>query len=307
MYHTVMFAVRYAAVVMLAATFSGCFIIEPIVFPVWDENYFDAPPAELGPYDVIERRVDVPDGADGRPSGITIFEPADAPGPLPAFVWVMGSNVQAYYHQSLHETLASWGYAVIVPDTRPLWFADLRYHRRIVQLALQAVDMAVAGDLGLTIDPERIAAGGYSIGGPLAAFTAAQDGRISHLVFWAPDGSPVWSGVRPARLYPDVWQPALYVLGELDPSAGPEGYPKEMQAQMPDSEATVAVIPGGVHLFFQQPVGADGRNPETDLTRFEQQGIAIETTRRYLNERFGITRSATTPDCDCLLCPFCRN
>ncbi len=282
--------IRLACVVLLAVGVSGCFIIERMVFPVWEENYFEEPPADVGPYDVFERRVEVPDGADGSAFGITIFEPKEVAGALPAFVWVMGSNVQAYYHQSLHETLASWGYVVIVPDTRPLRFTDFRYHRRIVQLALQTVDMALAGALDVTVDAERIAVGGYSIGGPLAAFTAAQDKRIDQLIFWAPDGTPVWYGVDPPTLYSEVTQPALYVLGSLDSSAGSDGYPKEMQALMPASDSEAFVIPGGVHLYFQQPVGADGRNPDTDITRFEQQGIAIETTRRHLDERFGIVR-----------------
>lgn len=288
MHRIIRFFAKGAAVISLAIGLSGCFIIESIVFPVWEENYFEEPPTATGPYEVVERYIPIPDGADGKPSGITLFEPIDAPQPLPAFVWVMGSNVQAYYHQSLHEILASWGYAVIVPDTRPLRFADLRYHRRIVQLALQALDKAILGELDITIDIERIAVGGYSIGGPLAAFTAAQDPRISCMVFWAPDGSPVWSGVKPRDLYPAVTQPALYVLGELDPSAGPQGYPLEMRQLMPGSEATVVVISGGVHLYFQQPTGADGRNPQTDITRFEQQGLAIEATLNYLNQQFGM-------------------
>ncbi len=285
---------RSITVVLLAGlaapVLSGCFVIENIVFPVWEENYFDEPPAPVGPYAVGERRVEVEEGADGKPFGITIFEPVGVEGALPTFVWVMGSNVQAYYHQSLHETLASWGYLVLVPDTRKLRFTDFQYHNRIVLLALQTINLAFDGALGTSPDAERLAVGGYSIGGPLAAFVAAQDARVDQMAFWAPDNSPIWQGVRPGELYPRVTQPALYVLGELDESAGPEEYPAEMQAEMTASEATVVVIPGGVHLYFQQPTGADGRNPGTDLTRFEQQGIAIETTRTWLDAQFAITR-----------------
>lgn len=51
------------------------------------------------------------------------------------------------------------------------------------------------------------------------------------------------------------------------------------------------IIPQGTHLLFQQPTGADGpADPETDLRRFEQQGIAIERTRAWLEELFGIAR-----------------
>ena len=150
----------------------GCGVLEARLFPVWPPNFIDEPPAELGPYTVEEYRVEVEDGADGSPFGITVFEPEDAEGPLPVFMWVMGSNVQAYYHQSLHETLASWGYLVLVPDTRELLFTDFQYHNRVVQLAEQTLDIFLAQDSKTEIDDSKIGAGGYSVGGPLAAFTA---------------------------------------------------------------------------------------------------------------------------------------
>ncbi len=259
------------------------------IFPIWEPNIFDTPPTAQGPFEVSETTVDVPEGADGEPTTITVFTPVGATGQLPAFFWVLGSNVQPYYHQSLHETLASWGYAVIVPGSRPLTFTDFQYHRRNVDLAKQALDLAIAGDLGVTIDETKVGFGGYSIGGTMAVFAAAEDDRIDAVVLWAPTGSPFWTGVEPDSLFPLVTQPVHFVLGELDNLAPPDGFPAEMQSKMTGATNTQLVIPQGVHLYFQQPTGADSvDDPQTTLTRFEQQGIAIDATKAYLDDQFGL-------------------
>ncbi len=267
------------------------------IFPIWDPNFFDESPAKVGSVAFREFRVDVPDGADGMPAGITVFAPENTAEPVPALLWVTGSNVQAYYHQSLHETLAGWGYAVIVPDGRLLTFTDLQYHRRTVDLARQAIDLANDGQLGVEIDLDRIAVGGYSIGATMASFVAAEDPSVAAVVLWAPTGSPFWTGVEPNGLFNRVTQPTFFLLGEFDIVAPPEGFPREMQAQLTQSEITEVVIPQGLHLFFQQPTGADTPDdPESELTRFEQQGIAIDQTRAYLDTQFGITRPELVED-----------
>lgn len=261
------------------------------IFPVWPAVYFDEPPAELGEFKTTEYQVDVPDGADGQPASITVFAPQDAAGPRPAFIWVLGSNVQPYYHQSLHETLASWGYVVIVPEARPLTFTDSQYHRRNVDLARQAFDLALAGDLDADIDPQRVAIGGYSIGATMATFAAAEDPRLAAIVLWAPTNSPVWTGVAPDALWPQVTQPTYFLLAELDHVEPPAGFPKDLQRRLAQAEISEYIIPQGLHLYFQQPTGADNpTDPESTITRFEQQGIAIERTRAYLDEQLDIPR-----------------
>ena len=281
---------RIVTALAVACLFTGCGVIEQRLFPIWEPNFFETPPAEQGPFAVVERRVDVADGADGQPFGITVFEPQDASGALPVFVWVMGSNVQAYYHQSLHETLASWGYLVLVPDTRPLRFTDFQYHNRLVLLAEQTIGLARDGAIGPTVDDTRIAAGGYSIGGPLSAFTAARVPQLGALVYWAPSGSPIWQGLDPDALFPQVDEPSLYVLGELDDDAPVDGgFPDTMQAAMPAPFEQV-VIEGASHHQFQQPTGADQFSNTPEITREEQQRIAITTTREWLDTQFGITR-----------------
>ena len=264
----------------------GC---DGLIFPIWDPLYFDEPPAELGPYAWEEYRVDVPEGADGEPTAITVFEPlleAPAP-PAPAMFWVLGSNVQAYYHQSLHETLASWGYVVVVSDGRPLTFSASRYHRNTVDLVKQAMELALDGELTATVavDPERLAVGGYSIGGPMALFTAAEVPNVAAAALWAPTGSPFWNGVRPQQLYPLVTQDVLFLLGELDLGAPPEGgFPEQLTNWLTAARVEKVVIDGATHTQFQQPIAEDSVESEAGLSRFEQQGISIRETRRFLDE-----------------------
>ena len=268
-----------------------CFLLEFILpflllFPVWEPNEFASPPTPLGPFSFQERQVQLDKGADCCPLEITVVEPVGAAGPRPTMVWVNGSNVQSYYHQALIENLASFGYVVVVPETRPLTFLiDFEYHKRNADNAALALELAARGELGVEVDPRRIAVGGYSIGGPRASFVAAALPQgVQAMVFWAPSGTPFWLGLDAPSLWNQVSAPALYVLGELDPIAPPEGFPTELRDSMPNSPSVEYVISGGTHLFFQQVTGADSaEDPVTTLTRFEQQGIAILATRQYLD------------------------
>lgn len=291
---------RRSTLPLLAAltllSLGGC-PLDSAIFPVWPANIFDEQPAEQGTFSVNEFRVNVPDGADGAPTGITVFAPVDANGPRPALLWIMGSNVQAYYHQSLHETLASWGYVVISSDGRELTFTDFQYHRRTIDLALQALDLGLNGQLApdggtaVELDPDKLAVGGYSIGATLSLFAAAEDPRLDAVVTWAVTNSPFWTGVNPAPLYPQITAPTYFLLAEFDHVEPIAGFPRDIQQQMTQSAITEYVIPEGLHLYFQQPTGADSStDPESSLTRFEQQGIAIERTRAWLDEQFEIAR-----------------
>jgi dienelactone hydrolase len=273
----------------LTLSLSGCGV-ERLLFPVFGPEYLSEPPSPPGPFAFQERRVELSQGADGEPLGITVFEPVGATGPRPALVWMLGVNNRAHYHQSFHENMASWGYVEIVPDTRDISFVDFQYHRRNVSNALLAFDLAVKGELGIQVDVEKMAFGGYSVGATMAAFAAAQEPRCKALAFWAPSPSPLWNGVKPDELLPNVTQPSLFIIGQKDIVAPIEGWPTEMQQRMTQSEKKVLVIPEGVHLFFQQPSGVDDRNPPTNTTRQEQMRIAIGETRSWLNEKLGFSQ-----------------
>lgn len=158
-----------------------------MLFPAYDPELYETPVVEQGPYEVIEYRIDLPIAADGSPSGITVIKPDGVSRwqRLPMMLWTMGSNVQSHYQQELHQTLASYGYAVVIPDTRPLTFIpDLNYHGRNVALGQQALRLASWGFLGFRVDRDSIAVGGYSIGGSLATFIAAEESSIDAIVMW---------------------------------------------------------------------------------------------------------------------------
>jgi dienelactone hydrolase len=274
-----------ASLLIVGAT--GLEVAERTLFPVWEPNPFEKSPAALGPYEVVEKDFTIGASTQGENYGATVFIPKSINGRLPLFVWVTGSNVQDYYQLSLHKTLASWGYMVIVPEAPKFSFTNPVYHEEVLELAIEATENAIEGGYGYEIDSGKIAAGGYSVGASLAAFLAAKEPEIDALVYWGPSGSPYWLGVNAKKLYSEVTEPALYVLGESDDSAPPRGgYPDKMGDLMPRSDSEVRIIEGGVHHYFQQPTGLDNFTTPTKITRFEQQKIAINATRNWLNKTF---------------------
>ncbi|MBS3813384.1 hypothetical protein KGY64_06135 [Candidatus Bipolaricaulota bacterium] len=274
------------AVSLLLIGAVGLEVTERIVFPVWEPNFFTESPGQAGEFPFFEKRTDLEKEIDGEKYGVNIFVPEGTAREVPAFFWVNGSNVQTYYHQSLHETMASWGYLVVVPDTPPFSFTDLDYHKVILEVTSEALSTAKRGGFGVNVDEDRIAAGGYSVGASLAAFTAAENPEVSTLVFWAPSGAPYWLGVNGDELYSRVTGSALYVLGEFDDSAPPEGgYPATMMKLTPGLNSEVFVVEGGNHHNFQQPTGGEGFARSSEIPRFEQQRIAINKTRRWLGEK----------------------
>lgn len=278
---------RIAVIVGLGLT-SGCGV-EQFIFPIVEEpEYLASPPATMGPYVCRERRVELTDLGDGEPGGIIIFEPTTAPGKRPLLVWVLGVNNRAWFAQSFHEYMASWGYVDVVPDTRDINFLDSRYHSRNVDNALNALEKSLNGELGVAVDSSKASIGGYSVGGSLAAFGAAEDTRLKALVMWAPAPSPFWQGVDPGQLLPGVVQPSLFVLAELDNVTPADEWPAEMMGLMTQSPQSTFVIPGGVHLYFQQYSGVDDRNPATSITRSEQLKAAFEQSRAFLDAKLGV-------------------
>ncbi|MEN0068348.1 MAG: hypothetical protein AAGA48_39880, partial [Myxococcota bacterium] len=152
-----------------------------------------------------------------------------------------------------------------------------------------AMELALAGEITQTtvLDPDRIAVGGYSIGGPMSLFMAAEQPEVAAVVLWAPVGSPFWRGLRPQRLYPLVTQDILMLLGELDRGAPPEGgFPQKLKDRLTGAgDIETVVIEGGTHTQFQQPI-AKGE-PEAGLSRFDQQAFSITETKRFLDEQLG--------------------
>jgi len=279
---------------MLCATLllsmAGCSAsLANLLFPSLAPELLDPPPLPMGPYAVRERRVDVDDLGDGRPGGLTLFEPLGAPGPCPALIWVLGVHHKAHYQQSLHEYLASWGYVGVVPDTRRLHLMDFHYHGKNVANAARSLDRALSGELGIEVDPARVAFGGYSVGATQAALAAAEEPHAAALVLWAPVRASFWRGVDPEESMGQVTAPTLFLLGELDTGASPDGWPAAMAKDMTTTALTATtILPQGVHLFFQQPSALDEANPPTTATRIEQLRAAMAETRSFLDSELGV-------------------
>ena len=272
-------------VALFALALSGCgFNPATIIFPVLEPNPFEAPPVPLGETEFTESRVEFSDAGDGEAGGITLFAPA-VQAPRGTLVWVLGLNNRAYFHQSFHEYLASQGWLVVVPDTREFSFTDFTYHRRIVDITKRTYERVAVGELGAP--GAVIALGGYSAGGSLAAFASGELRRGEGVLMWAPAAAPFWYGVDPEALLPQVTASSKFILGELDPTAPPSGWPTEMRALMVQSSRDTFIVEGGVHLFFQEPNQVDDRNPFTSLTRDAQMAIAITQSFQFLESLRG--------------------
>jgi dienelactone hydrolase len=279
---------RSALAALLAIAIAGC-SVEAMIFPFLGPQPLSEPPAPLGPYASNERVIQLDDLGDGQPGGITVFEPVGATGARPALVWEQGLNSHAYYQQSFHEYMASWGYIDLVPDARPLKFTDGQFNKRNTDIANRVFSMAADNTEGLNCDAARIALGGYSAGGSMAAFAAGREPRTRALVMWGPAPAWVWLGVDPNELLPGVQAPSLFLLAEFDIVDSAE-WLDQMKGLMTQSTQTTVTIPGGVHLYFQEPdPPLNDEAAAATLTRPEQMKIALETTRSFLDEKMGVT------------------
>jgi len=279
------------AVGAVAMMLSGCYIlnnVEDALFTPMAPNPFETPPAPVGPLAVAESRAAIAGPEHGDALGLTVFEP-ESGGNGAAIVWVLGLNHRAYYQQSLHEILASHGYTVVVPDTRNYRFIDEDYHNSIIRAAAAAVDALVDGRIGAGIDASRIAVGGFSIGGPLAAFVAAERPIVKAVFAWAPVEPPFWMRFDSADYLPLIDQPMLLVEGALDTVAPPGMWRTQVErfGATDPFEIIPVVLGDAVHFYFQEPNEADVRNPPTPITRFEQMGRAIVATQLWLDFQLG--------------------
>ncbi len=282
-----------ACSVAIMLTVAGCFPgteLTEQLFPVLDPEPIEPPPAALGPLPVIKSAIAFGNLGDGRPGEVTLYSPQADEAPRPVLVWVLAINTREYYHQAFFEYMASWGYHVAIPAHRDFSFTDFKYHRRNVLNAQRTVARAAQGRLPISVDTARIAIGGYSVGGSMAAFAAAELPEAAAIINWATGPAPIWLGVDPDALLPQVTQPYYFLLGELDDVAPPDGWPAMVQSRIGSTVVEEDIIAGAVHLFFQQPSELDERNPPTTLTRREQLAQTHVLSRLFLDGILDIDR-----------------
>lgn len=119
---------------------------------------------------------------DGEQVPLAIYLPVSDE-PSPVIVLTHGFMLQPSMYASYGEHLASWGYAVVMPDL-PGDIITQKTHRELGDLLAGVVDWVEAGAsqpgnplLG-RVDASRIGLAGHSLGGKLSLLLASEDARI---------------------------------------------------------------------------------------------------------------------------------
>jgi acetyl esterase/lipase len=125
------------------------------------------------PSDMIVSDLEVP-GPQGAPAvGVRIYRPASVTGAVPVLIWMHGGGMIVGNHLSEEDSNVAFardlGIAVVSVDYR---LAPQSPAPAAVEDCYEVMEWLVANATELAIDPERIALGGASAGGGLAAATA---------------------------------------------------------------------------------------------------------------------------------------
>lgn len=208
---------------------------------------------------VLETVIWYPTDGSGQGGTERDAAPATKGGPFPVVMFSHGACGEPTQSTYFTEHLASWGFVVVTPphpgnvkDDCPCDAACLvdSFWNRFgdINFALDSV-LALADDpsepIGTIIDPERIAATGFSFGG-LTALGAASGGRFDAVVALAPGAPSLLTGAASR-----IRVPAMLVGGEKD-IAVDSGELQELYQALPDDIPRYLILfPEGGHLAFQ--------------------------------------------------------
>lgn len=140
-------------------------------------------PGGPGRYEVLTAHHDLQltDGVFGRQTSMSIYLP-DAAGAFPVVVFLHGFQLDTDLYESYGRHLASWGYAVVMPQM-PGALVGGPNHTELKQYLILVLDWLVEsaaqgdGPLLGRADPARVALAGHSLGGKIALLAATEDPR----------------------------------------------------------------------------------------------------------------------------------
>lgn len=263
--------------------------------------------------------------------------PAPAGGPYPLIVWSHGYTGSAINYAYLCERLASRGYVVAAPDHNDPVFgmriagpvededlparrrqalADLvgdrddfdhdRYGYRPMELALTIENMTAQSDsppgpdapLSGMIDPDRIGAGGHSMGGytvltRIGCLPTAADERIRAAVLHSP-GTWMWQEAD----YQTVAVPTMYMLGEWEIGRRDEAFVATdlAFANTPAPAWHIGIARAG-HMIFTDPRTPDSVPLGPLAGKIMADRLArADTIARYTCAMFDLTLKADDSD-----------
>ncbi|AHI01530.1 dienelactone hydrolase [Kutzneria viridogrisea] len=165
----------------------------------------------------------------------------------PALAFGHGWLQPAKRYTGLYRHLASWGFVVAAPTTHTGPLASPRLFAADLGTALDVCAGVRLGEGEVTVDRERLALGGHSIGGGCAVLTASQDERV-RAVFTLAASETRPSALDAAR---HCAMPGLHLAAEEDLIAPPVGH-SEAIAQNWAGPVQYRTVSGANHLGFTE-------------------------------------------------------
>jgi dienelactone hydrolase len=136
----------------------------------------------------------------------TVCQPADDAGaPYPLVIISPGFSMNRDQYRSYCEHLATWGFVAVVQTYQGI------SHTGFADSVGDIIDWALSPTSGVSVDPDKIATAGHSLGGKVSILAAIRDDRVKAVVAWDPVDTNLPS-VAP-ELMPQFQVP-LALLGE---------------------------------------------------------------------------------------------
>ncbi|GGP58376.1 dienelactone hydrolase family protein [Saccharothrix coeruleofusca] len=178
-----------------------------------------------------------------------VYTPASGLG-LPAVVFGHGWLQPVTRYRALLRHLASWGIVAAAPGTQRGPLMSARLLAGNLRTTLDVCTGVRLGDGGISVDPERLAVAGHSMGGGAAVLAAAEDERVRAVVTLAA------TETRPSALDAArrVTVPGLHLAAGEDRIAPPVGH-AEAIAEAWQGPVQLRSLPKASHLGF-----AEGRH-----------------------------------------------